>query len=154
MKIGIGINLVRGIGSSDMILSWNNLAQRIGSRFFLVNTELRVPLIDYFVTRFPLPIGVAGVRGAGFMDVGSAWNTDRFFRGTRKNAEGKTSLDDIVAGFGWGLRVNLGIMLFRAVQNHKPAGGGKKPRFGRLYCGDPLLEPAVHPDERGLFRRC
>ncbi len=87
--------------------------ERIGTRYALLNVELRVPLVDYFITRFPLPLGIAGIRGAGFLDVGSAWNSTKHFRATEKNAAGETVLRDILAGYGWGFRANLGIFLLR-----------------------------------------
>jgi hypothetical protein len=87
--------------------------ERVGTRYFLLNVELRFPLVDYFITRFPLPLGIAGIRGAGFLDVGSAWSSDKRFRATQKNEEGQTVLRDIIAGYGWGFRANLGIFLLR-----------------------------------------
>jgi outer membrane protein assembly factor BamA len=87
--------------------------EQIGTRYFLVNVELRFPLVDYFIARFPLPLGVAGIRGAGFLDVGSAWDSDKRFRATQKNAQGETVLRDVIAGYGWGFRANLGIFLLR-----------------------------------------
>jgi outer membrane protein assembly factor BamA len=104
--------------------------ERIGTRYALLNVELRVPLVDYFIARFPLPLGVAGIRGAGFLDVGSAWNSDKRFRATQKNADGETVLRDIIAGYGWGFRANLGIFLLRmdAVWRTNLAGSSK-PRY-------------------------
>jgi Tol biopolymer transport system component len=87
--------------------------ERIGTRYALLNVELRVPLVDYFIARFPLPLGIAGIRGAGFLDAGSAWNSDKRFRATQKNAAGETVLRDILASYGWGFRANLGIFLLR-----------------------------------------
>ncbi|RME01915.1 MAG: hypothetical protein D6814_00595 [Calditrichaeota bacterium] len=87
--------------------------ERVGRHFFLINAELRFPLVDYFIVRFPLPMGFANIRGAGFMDIGSAWNSNKRFRATYINAQGKRALRDIVASFGWGFRANLGIFLLR-----------------------------------------
>jgi Tol biopolymer transport system component len=104
--------------------------EMIGTRYALLNLELRVPLVDYFIARFPLPLGIAGIRGAGFLDVGSAWNSDKRFRATEKNANGETVLRDIIAGYGWGFRANLGIFLLRmdAVWRTDLAGSSK-PRY-------------------------
>ncbi len=104
--------------------------EMIGTRYALLNLELRVPLVDYFIASFPLPLGIAGIRGAGFLDVGSAWNSDRRFRATEKNANGETVLRDLVAGYGWGFRANLGIFLLRmdAVWRTNLAGSSK-PRY-------------------------
>jgi Tol biopolymer transport system component len=87
--------------------------ERIGTRYALLNVELRIPLVDYFIARFPLPLGIAGIRGAGFLDVGSAWDSENRFRATERNANGETVLRDLVAGYGWGFRANLGIFLLR-----------------------------------------
>ncbi len=87
--------------------------EKVGTRFFLINAELRFPLVDYFIIRFPLPLGFANIRGAGFLDVGSAWSSDSRFRGTYINNRGELALRDIVASFGWGFRANLGIFLLR-----------------------------------------
>jgi outer membrane protein assembly factor BamA len=84
--------------------------ESIGTRYFLLNAELRFPLVDYFITRFPLPLGVAGIRGAGFVDAGSAWESDKHFRALKK---GKTELQDIIMGYGWGFRAYLGFILLR-----------------------------------------
>ena len=104
--------------------------EMIGTRYALLNVEVRVPLVDYFIARFPLPLGIAGIRGAGFLDVGSAWNSDQRFRATEKNANGETVLRDLVAGYGWGFRANLGIFLLRmdAVWRTNLAGSSK-PRY-------------------------
>jgi len=104
--------------------------ERIGTRYALLNVELRVPLVDYFIARFPLPLGVAGIRGAGFLDVGSAWNSDKRFRATEKNANGETVLRDIIAGYGWGFRANLGIFLLRMDSVWRTnLAGSSKPRY-------------------------
>ena len=87
--------------------------EQIGTRYALLNAELRLPLVDYFIARFPLPIGIAGIRGAGFLDVGSAWDSDKRFRATEKNAAGETVLRDLVASYGWGFRAYLGFILLR-----------------------------------------
>lgn len=107
-----------------------NYYEMIGTRYALVNLELRLPLVDYFIARFPLPIGVAGIRGAGFLDVGSAWNSDKHFRATEKNADGETVLRDLIAGYGWGFRANLGIFLLRMDTVWRTnLAGSSKPRY-------------------------
>lgn len=107
-----------------------NYYEMIGTRYALLNMELRVPLVDYFIARFPLPLGIAGIRGAGFLDVGSAWNSDARFRATEKNANGETVLRDLVAGYGWGFRANLGIFLLRMDSVWRTnLAGSSKPRY-------------------------
>jgi outer membrane protein assembly factor BamA len=82
----------------------------IGTRYFLLNAELRFPLVDYFITRFPLPLGIVGIRGAGFVDAGSAWESDKHFRALKK---GKMELQDVIMAYGWGFRAYLGFILLR-----------------------------------------
>jgi hypothetical protein len=106
-----------------------NYYERIGSRYALLNVELRLPLVDYFIARFPLPLGFAGIRGAGFFDAGSAWDSDNF-RATAKNANGETALRDIIASYGWGFRANLGIFLLRMdVAWRTDLASSSKPRY-------------------------
>jgi outer membrane protein assembly factor BamA len=57
------------------------------------------------ITRFPLALQLANVNGAIFTDVGAAWNNDDFKGAT--SSGGSLELQDIKAGFGFGLRANL-----------------------------------------------
>lgn len=82
-----------------------------GTRFALVNLELRYPFIDQLAMRFPLPILLSRVNGNIFFDLGSAWRDTRNFKGG--TTEGGSRLKDIKAGFGFGARANLGIMVLR-----------------------------------------
>jgi outer membrane protein assembly factor BamA len=83
----------------------------IGNRYGLVNWEFRFPMIEYFAMRFPLPITISRVTGAIFTDVGAAWMNDRFKGGT--TAGGRSRLNDIHTGFGFGMRANLGFIVLR-----------------------------------------
>ncbi|MCB2230755.1 hypothetical protein KQH82_08575 [bacterium] len=85
--------------------------QLSGNRFGLINWEFRFPMIQYFIMRYPLPIFLANVNGAVFMDMGAAWNNDTFKGGT--TADGPGRLNDIKTGFGFGLRANLWFILLR-----------------------------------------
>lgn len=83
----------------------------IGTRFALVNLELRYPFIDQLAMRFPLPIILSRVNGNIFFDLGSAWyDTEKWKGGT---TEGGSRLKDLKAGFGFGARANLGILVLR-----------------------------------------
>jgi outer membrane protein assembly factor BamA len=82
-----------------------------GDRYALMNWELRFPLVQYFVMRFPLPIVIANVQGAAFMDMGAAWFGSDFKGGS---SVGGDHLEDIKTGFGFGMRINLfGFALLR-----------------------------------------
>lgn len=90
--------------------------EQIGTRYILSNFEFKFPLIQYLITRFPLPLGFANVRGAGFLDIGGAWKNDDSFKPVGRNQAGDLQLKSLIAGFGWGLRINIGFGLLRIDQ--------------------------------------
>ncbi len=85
--------------------------QQVGSKFFLTNLELRIPLVNYVDMAWPLPLRLSNVRGSLFMDMGSAWDGD--FNFFTKTEGGGPKLDDVLMSFGWGVRINLGILLLK-----------------------------------------
>lgn len=113
----IDFDLVRDYYFAEFIspLRGADFYERIGNRYFIVNAELKFPLIQYFITRFPLPLGFQNVRGAIFFDAGSAWSGNRF-RAFTIDERGERVFQDIVAGFGWGLRTPFLIGLLRIDQ--------------------------------------
>jgi len=89
-RIG-GSQTLRGVGYGDLE----------GSNIGLLNLELRFPLIEALRIGWPLRIGLGGINGALFLDAGGAWNREpRVFR--------DGALDDVTAGYGFGLRLGLG----------------------------------------------
>ena len=69
------------------------------------------PAMSQLAMRFPLPILLTRVNGNIFFDIGSAWyDTDKWKGGT---TEGGSRLKDLKAGFGFGARANLGIMVLK-----------------------------------------
>ncbi len=82
-----------------------------GTRYFLTNLEFRYPFVDYLQTNFPLPMTIRYVTGALFLDLGAAWDNDETFKGG--SSVGDPHLQDIRAGFGFGMRANLGIFVLR-----------------------------------------
>jgi Tol biopolymer transport system component len=93
-----------------------------GTRYGIFNMEFRYPFIDYFKLHFPLPITLGQVSGAIFWDMGAAWNLgddsrilkDLHFYNPRNVKEDiPPESGDILAGFGFGPRVNLGIFVLR-----------------------------------------
>ncbi|HQL23067.1 MAG: peptidase MA family metallohydrolase [candidate division Zixibacteria bacterium] len=82
-----------------------------GNRYGLVNWEFRFPLIDYFVMRFPLGLALTNIQGVIFTDFGAAWTDSDFKFGTSEN--GHRRLADPKAGFGFGMRANLGFVVLR-----------------------------------------
>lgn len=83
-----------------------------GTRFALTNVEFRYPLVQHLVLGWPLPIHLRNIRGALFMDTAGAWYDDNF-RGTERTPNGDIALKDLMMGYGFGARVNLGIFLLR-----------------------------------------
>ena len=71
-----------------------------GSKMVLYNQELRFPLVDRFLLRFPFgAMEFSAFRGALFFDVGNAWNDD---------------FEQWRAAFGAGVRLALGgVFVFR-----------------------------------------
>lgn len=89
-RIG-GSQTLRGLDYGD--LEGNHVA--------LVNLELRFPLVSSLRLGWPLRVGLGGIGGVLFYDMGSAWeNSLRVFRNRQ--------LDDVAAGYGFGLRLGLG----------------------------------------------
>ena len=87
--------------------------EKIGTRFVLTNFEFRFPLIRYLILGWPLPLGFQNIRGAIFMDVGSAWDDDKAWRPFISDPDGWLRLNDLLAGFGFGARLNMGFFLLK-----------------------------------------
>jgi Tol biopolymer transport system component len=84
----------------------------IGTRFLLTNIEFRFPLIQYLIMGWPLPFGFQNIRGVLFLDMGSAWDSDKAWKPfTSGNFIPK--LNDLKGGFGFGVRMNLGYFILR-----------------------------------------
>lgn len=80
------------MGGSWDLRGWNRWSIR-GEKMWLSSLELRFPLIDELLIKFPvINLGFNGIRAATFFDVGSAWDK-----------EYKTTYGSI----GFGLRFNL-----------------------------------------------
>jgi len=77
-----------------------------GNHLGLMNLEFRFPLVETLRLGWPLRVGLGGVGGVLFFDMGGAWYDDvRVFR------EGR--LDDLTAGYGFGFRLGLGYFSLR-----------------------------------------
>jgi len=86
-----GPETLRGVGYGDLD----------GTRLALMNLELRFPLVETLRLGWPLRLGLGGIGGVLFFDMGGAWRESvRVFRHGR--------LDDLTAGYGFGLRLGLG----------------------------------------------
>ena len=87
--------------------------EQTGNRFALLNLEFRFPMIRYLVLGWPLSIGLTNVRGALFADIGGAWYDDTKFKPFRIRSNGYPVLNDLIMGYGFGSRANLGFLLMR-----------------------------------------
>lgn len=79
-------------------------AEQIGTKYSLVNLELRMPLIRYLVTG-PIPILLSNILGTAFVDVGTAWEDNSALKLFKQSESGKTVTDDLLIGTGFGARM-------------------------------------------------
>lgn len=79
-------------------------AQKIGTRYALMNMELRFPFIRYLVTG-GLPLFFNNILGNIFLDMGTAWTRDKSLQLFGRNEDGKIVSKDMLMGTGVGARV-------------------------------------------------
>jgi len=79
-------------------------AAQLGTKYSLVNLELRMPLIRYLLTG-PIPLFFQNIMGVAFVDAGTAWNDSKQLKLFKKSSEGKTITDDLLVGIGTGVRL-------------------------------------------------
>ncbi len=79
-------------------------AERIGTKYALLNLELRMPLIRYLLTG-PIPLLFRNILGTAFIDVGSAWDDTKNLKFIGKDEFGKWETKDLFIGTGFGARV-------------------------------------------------
>ncbi|GAB4285885.1 MAG: hypothetical protein Kow0098_00400 [Ignavibacteriaceae bacterium] len=89
-----------------------NYAEQIGTRYGLLNAELRFPLIKYLLTG-ALPILFSNVVGVAFLDMGTAWNDNEKLKLFGKNESGKLITNDLLIGTGFGARIYFLYFLLR-----------------------------------------
>jgi hypothetical protein len=91
--------------------------EQAGNRFALMNLEFRFPMIRYLILGWPLPLGLQNVRGALFADAGAAWEGKlgefENFHAFKPSSGFLPGLDDLLVGYGFGSRANLGFLLLR-----------------------------------------
>lgn len=87
-----------------------NYDAKAGSKYALVNLELRFPLLRYFILG-ALPIGFANIEGTMFVDAGTAWSDNNSLQLFQK-VNGSTRMKDLLMGTGVGARaITFGIPL-------------------------------------------
>ena len=86
-------------------------AEQIGTKYALINLELRMPIIRYLVTG-PLPILFQNILGVAFIDAGAAWDHTRDLKLVHK-FDGKLQTQDMLIGTGFGARMYFLYFLLR-----------------------------------------
>lgn len=79
-------------------------SERIGTKYSLVNLELRLPLIRYLLTG-PLPLLFQNVIGTAFVDAGAAWYDNSRLQLFGRNENGSVVTKDLLVGMGFGARI-------------------------------------------------
>ncbi|MBK8230487.1 MAG: PD40 domain-containing protein [Candidatus Eisenbacteria bacterium] len=83
-----------------------------GSRLLMQNLEFRFPLIEQLQLGWPLPLALAGVRGAIFFDVGTALDEDETFH-PFTNDGGSLAFDDLRGSYGLSASMSLGFTVLK-----------------------------------------
>jgi hypothetical protein len=92
-------------------LRGSDLFGMAGDSFVLANVAFRFPLFHRLEMGWPLPLFFQNVQGELFFDVVSAFDRGQFDPWEAR--DGGFELRDLQAGYGLGVRVNLGLFLFR-----------------------------------------
>lgn len=87
-------------------------AEQIGSKYGLMNLELRFPLIRYLVTG-ALPILFQNIIGVAFIDMGSAWNNTKSLKFFTRDENNSIVSQDLLMGTGFGARLYFLYFLMR-----------------------------------------
>lgn len=87
-------------------------AERIGTKYALLNYELRFPLIRYLVPG-ALPILFSNILGVAYIDAGAAWNQTEKLKLFSRNDNGSLISKDLLIGTGFGARIYLLYFLVR-----------------------------------------
>jgi outer membrane protein assembly factor BamA len=80
-----------------------------GDRYALANLEFRFPIIHYLVTGWPFNMALVNLRGVMFTDIGTAWYQDRGYDAADEDGH----LRDLMLGYGWGTRLDIGFALLK-----------------------------------------
>jgi Tol biopolymer transport system component len=98
--------------SPAMPLRGYDYAQQIGTKYMLLNLELRMPIIRYLLAGPIIPIFFQNVIGTAFLDVGQAWDKNEDFDFSFKKS--KTDLSKgMLVGTGFGARTFVIFFLLR-----------------------------------------
>lgn len=81
-----------------------NYNARIGTKYALMNAELRFPFLGYLAAG-PLPVFLQSFTGLLFVDMGGAWTYKKDFQGIARDANGNAYMRDLLTGTGMGMRM-------------------------------------------------
>ncbi|MBI5476466.1 MAG: PD40 domain-containing protein [Ignavibacteriales bacterium] len=88
-----------------------NYNAKTGTKYGMMNAELRFPLFGYFAAG-PIPVFFQSFSGAIFLDMGGAYRWRKDFKAFDKDINGNTYMRDLLAGTGYGVRmILLGFLL-------------------------------------------
>jgi Tol biopolymer transport system component len=87
-------------------------AEEIGTHYTLMNAELRFPFIRSLVTG-GIPLFFSNVLGIIFLDMGTAWNSNKQLRFFERNESGSVVSRDLLTGTGVGTRMYFLYFLLR-----------------------------------------
>ncbi len=90
--------------SPGLPLRGYNYDAKRGTRYSIINLELRFPLIKYFLAG-PIPLFFQNILGTAFIDLGTAWSKDKSLRLFDKDEAGALGTRDLLIGMGFGWRV-------------------------------------------------
>ncbi|MGK9476607.1 peptidase MA family metallohydrolase [Melioribacter sp. OK-6-Me] len=92
--------------SPAMPMRGYDYAEQIGTKYSLLNLELRMPLIRYLLTG-PLPLFFQNILGTAFLDAGTAWTDNSKLKLFGRNENGTLVTDDLLLGTGVGFRIYM-----------------------------------------------
>lgn len=95
-----------------MPLRGYNYAEKIATRYALVNLELRMPLIRYLLTG-PIPLLFQNILGTAFIDAGTAWDRTKSVKLFKRDPDKGLMTQDLLLGTGAGARVFFLYFLLR-----------------------------------------
>ncbi|MEO6695964.1 MAG: biopolymer transporter Tol [Ignavibacteria bacterium] len=77
-----------------------------GSKYSILNLEMRFPLFKYLIFG-ALPLGFANIEGVTFIDAGTAWSKNDALKLFSRGTDGKVRTNDLLLGTGFGARANV-----------------------------------------------
>lgn len=111
-EIPIGSNSDYAFLTAVLPLRGYDYSEQIGSKYFLMNYELRFPLIRYLVTG-GLPLLFSNILGVAFVDAGTAWNNNHSLQLFGRDSTGNLISKDLLMGTGVGARLYFLYFLLR-----------------------------------------